>query len=1066
MKPRASYLLPLLALTGGLMLSSSPQEEAPANGGGATLPLRPERKIEFTTDEATWQSVDVSPDGKTILFDLLGDIYEMPIAGGGARLLLGGMAFESQPKYSPDGKSIVFLSDRDGAENVWIAAADGSHPRKLSRETQMIFCSPAWTPDGKNVIATRGSRTVPFLLWMYGVDGGAGKAVPTGREGDGPAPVHNALGAAPSPDGRYIYYAHRAGRVAGSNVGFPLWQIARFDRVNGTEAILTHEQGSGIRPVVSPDGKKLVYGTRHDNRTGLRILDLTTDDDRWLVFPVQRDDQETLLYSSMDLLPGYAFTPDGRDIIASYDGKIHRISVATGESRIVPFTAHVSQDIGPLLNFPERVEDGPVEARLIQGPVESPDGKHLAFSALAHIYVMDLPSGKSRRLTSSEVGEFQPVWSPDSKYLAYVTWTDSGGYVWKARAAGGGAPQRLTDASAYYREPAWSPDGARVVALKAPTRIQRNAQRNIPISQPPDHQDIVWISAEGGRPELVAPANGLRHPQFSDDKDRIYLNSARELISMRFDGGDRSTELKVTAHGVGGRELGPVSEIRVSPDGKSALVVFFMLYTHAFLVPIPAGGPGAPIDVTAAGGLATTLTEKGADYVGWADDGKTITWAVGSSLFRVPAMTPGGPVERIVAKVEAPREKAHGTVVLRGARVITMRGDEILPDADVVITGDRISSVGKTGAATPAGATVLDARGKTILPGFVDTHDHWFHIQRDVLELRNWDLLSTLAYGVTTGRDPQTETNDTFAYQDLADTGQILGPRAFSTGPGIFWSEDLQSEEQALDIVGKYRNFYRTKVMKSYLIGNRRQRQLLLEACKTLHIMPTVEGQEDFKMSLTHIIDGFSGNEHLLSPTPLSRDVIELVAQSGVFYTPTLLVTSNGYEAENYFYAHTVVHDDPKVRRFIPHNILDGKGLRRGWAKDSEYNFPAVAASLAKLVRAGGKICVGSHGQFPGLAFHWEMWAMATGMTPFEVLRSATLYGAQAIGYGQDLGSVETGKLADLVVLERDPLQDIHNTTSIRYVVKNGEIYEGATMDKIWPEHKALPPLWWWRDEP
>ena len=210
------------------------------------------------------------------------------------------------------------------------------------------------------------------------------------------------------------------------------------------------------------------------------------------------------------------------------------------------------------------------------------------------------------------------------------------------------------------------------------------------------------------------------------------------------------------------------------------------------------------------------LSDVGANYQAWADGGKTITWAVGSSFFRLPLdkvvfeqpkkdddkkkddekksagkddkkdekKPPKLPVEEIVVKVEVPRHKPTGTTVLRGARVITMRGDEILNDADIVIKDNRIAAVGQKGSvAVPDGAKVFDLQGTTIIPGFVDLHPHWTEIRRTVIDLENWSFLMNLAYGVTAGRDPQTATDDMFVYQDLVDMGEILGPRAYSTGP-------------------------------------------------------------------------------------------------------------------------------------------------------------------------------------------------------------------------------------------------------------------------------------------
>ena len=297
--------------------------------------------------------------------------------------------------------------------------------------------------------------------------------------------------------------------------------------------------------------------------------------------------------------------------------------------------------------------------------------------------------------------------------------------------------------------------------------------------------------------------------------------------------------------------------------------------------------------------------------------------------------------------------------------------------------------------------------------------------------------------------------------------GELPGPRAFSTGPGIFSSTDFQSLDDARNVVSRYKKYYRTNTVKSYVVGNRQQREWMVMACKENGIMPTTEGALDLKLDLTHAVDGFSGNEHALPIVPLYKDVVETFAKSGIFYTPTLLVAYGGPWAENYFYETTEVHDDAKLRRFIPHNVLDSKTLRRPWFRKEEHVFPKLAASAAKIVHDGGKVCIGGHGQIQGIQCHWEMWALQSGgLTNHEVLRAATLHGAEAIGYLQDLGSIEVGKLADLLVLNKDPLLDIRNTTSIRYVMKNGELFEGDTLNQVWPRQKALPEMWWWKESP
>jgi Tol biopolymer transport system component len=1077
------------------------------------LALKPTRKIEFTTDEGTWISLDVSPDGKTITFELLGDIYTLPIAGGDAKLISGGMAFDSQPKFSPDGKSIAFLSDREGSENVWIMHADGSDPKQVSKDPNAEFASPAWSPDGNYIFVSKAGFGInTFELWMYHVQGGSGVQITKSK----PAPNtpreqrHNALGVVASADGKYLYYAMRHGGFA-YNAQFPLWQIARRDRKTGDEDVLLQQVESSFRPVVSPDGTQVLYVTRYETESGLRVRNLQTGEDRWVKYPITRDDQESRF--TRDLFPGYAFLPDGKEVVYNQDGKIRRLNLATGTDTVIPFTAKVSQDLGPKLDFPQRVEEGPVKARLIQDPVESPDGKQVAFSALTHLYTLDLPAGKPRRVTSGNAREFQPAWSPDGKMLVYVTWSNEGGQLWKVPAAGG-TPQQLSKSAGVYSNPAWSPDGARIVVLRGNAYDRENSGFD---NGQTANADLIWIPADGGDANLILPARGAGGPHFTHEKDRIYVYTPQGLVSLRYDGTDRRTHLQVKGQGIFFAEE-PVSadDVQPSPDGQWVLA---HVSNQLYLIAMPVVGGEAPtVNVASASVPVKKLTDIGADYFAWADDGKTITWGVGASLFREPvsAISFEPPkeekkegekkegekdadkkdadasandakkeenkeekkeekkfkeqdknVEEIAVDIEVPRKMPKGTVILRGATVITMKGapgsEEVLKNADVVVENNRIKSVG-TKAAAPAGAKVIDVRGKTIVPGFIDTHAHWLEIRRGILDTQNWAFLANLAYGVTSGLDVQTFSNDMFAYQDLVDTGDIIGLRAFSTGPGVFSDNNFQSTEEVKGVLTKYKKYYGTHNIKSYVVGNRKQRQFMVEASRELEMMPTTEGALDLKLNLTHVIDGFHGNEHTLPITPLYKDVVQMFAQSGIAETPTLIVNYGGPFGENYFYESSNVHDDVKLNHFTPHRILDEKTKRReGWFRKDEYAFPKLAAQMAKLERAGGLVGVGSHGQLQGLGYHWEMWMLSSGgMTPMEVLRCATVNGSHIVGRPQDIGSIEPGKLADLLILDKNPLDDIHNTNSIHWVMKNGELFEGDTLDQVWPEQKKLEPLFFW----
>ena len=1105
----------------------------------AELPLKAEREARFTVDEATWLSLDVAPSGDQLMLEILGDLYLLPLEGGTAKAITQGMGYDAQPRFSPDGERIAFVSDRDGAIALWTLALDGGEPEKVASPGERgDFASPEWSPDGEHIIVSKTSFGLgAYELWAYHIDGGKGvqitQAAPDGKQT--PRNLrHNALGAVYSPDGRYLYYAAKAGGFS-YNQMFPQWRIVRRDLREGTEDAIIEAQGSAMRPRLSPDGGKLVYGTRFEQNTGLRLRDLETGEDRWLAYPVQRDDQESRY--TRDLLPGYAFTPDGQSVLFTAAGGIRRISIETGEIEDIPFSADVALGLGPRLHFPWRLGLGPVKARLIRAPALSPDGAKVALSAFNRIHLHELAGGATTALSPERLNAFHPAFSPDGKQVAFVSWSDEGGHIWRMRTNGRGEPKRLTQRPGFYSDPVFSPDGERIIALRATSheRMHREFDFGAPASA-----DVIWLPANGGPATTIIPARGYGPPHFGPESDRIHLYVAANpfgaaegsgLMSVRYDGTDRRMLLSATGPGIYSAE-GEVgaADIRLSPDGRHALIHHAnQLYLARLLnrnlgnVTLSLADPSLPL---------ARLTDVGADFFGWSAAGAELFWSAGNRLYQravaavdfdadekegededkekgkgkekeeegskdepeegqgerseaegaaaddrgdnanededededeKPLLEADPSVRSAAIEIYRPRHRPEGRVALIGARIHTMAADVTpIEDGVVLIEGDRIVAVGGRDAVDiPADAERIDVQGKTLLPGYVDTHAH-FRVLRRVLGGSNPAFLANLAYGVTTGLDVQPSTTDILAYEDLIDAGLLIGPRALSTGPGIFNHNEFRSARHAEAVLTRYRDHYRVHNLKAYISGNRRQRQWLAQAALKLKLMPTTEGALDMKLNMTHAIDGFSGNEHNFPVVDLHADTVELVARSGMSYTPTLLVTYGGPWAENFFYATESPHDDPKLRRFTPLPFLAARTLRRFWFHEREYSFPRVAAGAAKIIRAGGRVGVGAHGQLQGLGYHWELWALASGgLTPAEALTAATRQGAEIIGVAQDIGTVESGKLADLVVLNSDPMENIRNTADLALVVKGGEVFEADTLDQLWPEQKALPPQWW-----
>jgi Tol biopolymer transport system component/imidazolonepropionase-like amidohydrolase len=1068
------YGIFILALFIAPPCAPTAQDLSPIEG----LPLKPTRILNFMTDEGTWISTDVSPDGQILVFDLLGDLYVLPLEGGVAKALSRGMSFDTQPRFSPDGRHIVFVSDRDGSENVWIMNTDGSSAKRLTSGKDTVFISPEWTPDGEAIITAKTGvvRNSLVELWLYSLADGKGVCLVNGEK-DG----LTALGPTFGADPRFIFFSQKAASLQNWRPQIGEYQLAVYDRQTGEIYPSSNAQGAGLRPVLSPDGRWLVYATRFHADTGLRLRDLHSDQEKWLLYPGQFDVQSAQ-HASWDLMPGSSFTPDSKFLITTLEGKIWKVSVPDGSRTLIPFTARVEQPMGPAVHSELRVNDNPVKARRISDPKISPDGKNVVFSALGRLWVMGLAEGTPHRLTDTDVGEFQPSWSPDGRFIVYATWENmkEAGHLYRIRASGERKPERLTNNAAYYGYPTYSPGGDGIIFVSMSRQSWIEGLLSSPSGDISGDGDVPrvelgWIPAEGGDIRRIALLHDLGRPHFialNRERVFIYQHPARGmspqggLVSVRLDGSDLRSHLNATVFS----RKWPVDQVLMAPGGDRALI---QADRHIYLVDLPKQLE-EPLTLSVSSPDPTYIVRKispvGGEFAEWNRDGNEIFFSLGTSLFRYDIGS--GRLKETKVGIEMPRYVPEGTVVLKGGRVITMRGEEVLPSCDLVIERNRIVGLGSPGTvAIPPGAHIIDVSGKTILPGFVDVHNHQGGTQETRI-IQPWEFISSLAYGVTTGYDTGAAGPSLVDYADMIETGQLVGPRFYGAGALVFpaMGEKLESLDDARDLVRRYYGYYGLDAVKEYSFGGRRKRQLLAMAAKELGLAIHAEGNGENKPGVTEIIDGYTTHQHYFN-IPLYRDMVELMAQSGVGYVPTLLITHGAQGAEDFYYAQGPVHDDPKLRLFTPHPFLDHETRRREetwehWMINEEFVFPRLAKSAGDVIRAGGKVGVGAHGQRQGLGFHWEMWSLATGMSNHEVLRAATLGGAEISGLDRDLGTIDIGKLADLVVLDEDPLENIRNTNSIHYVIKNGVVYKGDTLTEIWPQHRERSWLEGWYTDP
>ena len=1040
------------------------------------VPHGPHQTLSYATEQGTWMSVDVAPDGRTLVFDHLGDLYRLPITGGKAERLTSGMAWDYQPRWSPDGTEILFTSDRGGGLDVWILPADGGEPTAVTSAGEKDTNCPAWSPDGEWIAVKRRFTDASSIgaseLWLHHRRGGDGIQV-TKKEAlpEASSPVFG-------PDGRFLYFSARPARFSyDRNPHQGLYQIRRFDRQTGVTNQVTDRWGGAGRPTISPDGKTLAFVSRDALETVLVLHDLTSGAERVLWRGLDHDLQESFAWAGV--YPGMDWTPDGRALVLWAQGGLWRVDATSGNATAIPFTVDVELTAQDAVRFTPDVASDMLPVRILRWLHASPEDGRLLFSALGRLYTADADGANPRILLRDDDDstlEYAPRVRADGKRLAYVTWNDlDKGHVWTARADGRDA-KRLTKTPGQWVNPSWSPDGRELLAVKGAGGTLRGGVLGDEL-----YQEIWILDADSGDASFVTtvPSRGssqrMPTPVFSADGVRIWFlrdgeKNVSELVSVRRDGTDEKVHVSAN-YG---------EEFTVSPDGR--WVAYKRLH-EAYLAPLPAPGTGT-LELGDSDGAVKVvrLTDELCDWLHWEDAG-TLTWGSANELHRqtlanalaelpddADAAAKAAVAPQVITiDLQVPRAKPAGTLVIDGARLITMNGDEVIEDGRLVIEGNRIKALGvRADVAIPRGAEVIDARGLTAIPGLVDAHAHMGYNSMDVLPQRDWQYYANLAYGVTATMDPSASTHLVFAQSEMVEAGVMAGPRVYSTG-FILYGADIRGRAPVKTYDDALRHVRRMKkqgafAIKSYMQPKRIQRQWFVKACREEEMLNFPEGGGNFENNMGMILDGHTGIEHTTPVAPLYDDIQQMWSRTRVGYTPTFLVAYGGISGENWFYQHEPpIWDDPKLTRFTPRGVVESRARRLPvMAYDGDWHHQTVARSATDLLRKGVLVNLGAHGQRQGLGCHWDLWALSQGgATPHEVLMMGTINPATYIGLGELIGSLEPGKLADVALLGANPLADIRNTNTVRWTIKNGVLYDAETMDEAWPEKRARPAFLW-----
>ncbi len=1009
----------------------------------------------LNTNEGTWMNLDVSPDGKSIVFDLLGDIYKMPISGGKATILRSGLAYEVQPKFSPNGKYISFTSDAEGGNNIWVMTTDGKNAKSITKEKFRLLNNAVWTPDGKSLVARKhytSQRSVGAgEMWQYPLSGAAGLKL-TKRKND----QQDVNDPSISPDGKYLYYAedmYPGGYFQyNKDPNKQIYVINQYNFETGKTERITGGPGGAARPVISKDGKMLAFVKRIRTKTVLYIHDLETGKE-WPVFDNLSKDQSEA-WAVFGVYPHFSWMPNNKEIVFWAQGKINRINVETKEIKNISFEVNQEIKLAKTHRVKRPVFTEEFSSKMIKNAQTSPDEKTVIFTALGHIYKKKLPNGKPKRITELSDFEAEPSFSSDGKSILFVTWNDEKlGAIYKVNLNGSGL-EKITTEKGIYRTPAYNNSDSKIVYRKE----SGNGDQGFDYTK---KTGIYIANADGSNPKRISKSGEF--PTFSANNKRIFFQTGGSFF------GGLTKKLKsVDLNGKEERShFSSKLANRLVPSKDNNWIAFIHLH-KLYVAPFVMNGSEINLDQNTKSFKVESLSKNAGINLHWAVNNSKVFWTLGGKYHSKSIINN---TENPFAKTNLNSENEtgisinlkeksdipNGRIAFKNARIITMKGNQIFENGTVIINKNKIEKIGNSNSIKiPSNAKEYDMQGKTIMPGLVDVHAHVGAFRNGISTQKHWQFYANLAFGVTTAHDPSVHTAAAFTLEELQRSGQLVGPRMFSTGFILYGAEgDFKAVVNNLDdarfAIARTKAFG-AKSIKSYNQPRREQRQQIMQAARELGVNVVPEGGSNFYSNMSMIFDGHTGIEHNIPVNPVYKDVLSLWKNSKTGYTPTLIVNYGGMNGEMEWYQKSNVWENKTLLKYTPRFVIDTRSRHRIMIPEEEYENGHILTSetVTALANEGVKVNLGAHGQLQGLGAHWELWMLQQGgLSNHEALKAATINGAEYIGVADELGSLEQGKLADLIIMDKNPLENIQNSNSVIYTMINGRLYDVNTMNEI-----------------